>query len=377
MNILAVVLTLLLMPADALGHDAAQHLDPELLTGWRTWLHLTIQWAHLVGFALWMGLTAGTLLMGMKPSLDRLLYSSWILFLLLFATGTYNMEWSAGISETPSLFLLPSLERIPYGVTYTVVLAVKVALYGLSVLLTLVVTTLHLRRRHDEARLRKVFLVFSSSLGILLTLVVAVLLFYHEAADVWPTAVHSLGGVMGPEGPRGQTRVDGNVAPPNDFRLLASRDAWIDIGLRWIHLLGFGLLTGGSASVLVFGGAPAKRFILFSWVVLLFQLLSGIASMGRWTPFYLSPYIWNLGELSDLRFGKSYTLFMSIKHLLVLGAVCVLVTATVRYWKFRGRPRADQLDLRPFVAASLFLGLVIGYIMIIVLLLHEGVDHAL
>ena len=80
------VLTLL-VPRDALGHDVAQHLDPDLLTGWWTWLHLTIQWAHLVAFALWLGLTAGTLMLGIKARLDELLYCSWILFLVLLASG--------------------------------------------------------------------------------------------------------------------------------------------------------------------------------------------------------------------------------------------------------------------------------------------------
>src|SRR3989304_6243270 len=77
----------LLVSSDALGHDVAEHLDPELLTGWRTWLHLTIQWAHLVAFALWLGLTAGTLMLGIKARLDELLYCSWILFLVLLASG--------------------------------------------------------------------------------------------------------------------------------------------------------------------------------------------------------------------------------------------------------------------------------------------------
>src|SRR5919106_2430108 len=115
---------ILLLAHSALGHDAAEHVDPELLTGWRTWVHLTIQWTHLIAFALWMGLTAGVLLFRVTAPLDHLLYSSWIIFLIMLATGTYNAEWGAGISDTPSLFLLPVLNAIPYGVTYTQVLAV-------------------------------------------------------------------------------------------------------------------------------------------------------------------------------------------------------------------------------------------------------------
>lgn len=362
------------MPAIALGHDVAQHLDPELLTGWRTWLHLTIQWAHLVAFALWLGLTAGTLMLGIKTRLDELLYCSWILFLVLLASGTYNMEWSAGISETPSLFLLPLLDRIPYGVTYTVVLAVKLVLYVVAVLLTLVITVLHLGRRMGKERLRKIFVISGAALAVLITLAASIVLFYHEVADLWPTPIHSLGGVMGPEGSRAQATANQEVPPPNDFGMLANRDAWIDIGLRWLHLVGFGLWLGESAWVLCFGGVSAARYLLFSWLLLAVQIASGIASMERWTPFYLPPYIWNISRLSSIRFGRSYTLFMAAKHLLIVATMALLIAWTVRYLWNKG---AKDLSVQPLVAVSLLFGLAIGYIMMIVLLLHEGVDHAL
>ena len=373
MNILAVVLILLLIPGEAWGHDAARHLDPELLAGWRTWLHLTIQWTHLVAFALWLGLTAGTLIIGIKARLDQLLYSSWILLLVILATGTYNMEWSAGISETPSLFLLPVLDKIPYGVTYTVALAVKMVLYVTAVLFTLVITVLHLRRRTDKERLRKIFLISGATLAVLITLAASVVLFYHEVADIWPTPIHSLGGVMGREGPLGQTIV-GHEATPNDIGLLLTSDAWIDIGLRWLHLLGFGLWLGGSAGVLAFGGASTGRFLAFLWVLLIIQILSGIASMGRWTPFYLAPYVWNLAELARIRFGRSYTLFMAAKHLMVGAALVLLIAWTIRYLRVEG---IRQLSIQPLAAVSLLLGLTMAYMMMIILLLHEGVDHAL
>jgi len=99
--------------------------------------------------------------------------------------------------------------------------------------------------------------------------------------------------------------------------------------------------------------------------------------MGRWTPFYLSPYIWNLDALSPLRFGRSYTLFLAIKHALVLTALILTMAATLRYWNVRGRGKLTELSLKPFVVASLLLGLTIAYIMTIVLLIHEGVDHVL
>lgn len=382
MNSRATFLLLLLMfflwPSNsALAHDVAEHLDPELLTGWRTWLHLTIQWAHLVAFALWLGLTAGTLLLGMRPPLDHLLYGSWILFLVFLATGTYNMEWSAGIAETPSLLLLPLLDKIPYGVAYTVVLAVKIALYVLAIILSLVVTILHLKRRVDETRLRRIFLLLGSTLAVVITLAVSIVLFYHEVADLWPTAVHSSGGVLGPEGPGGQTIMGQNLPPPNDFRLLTSRAAWMDIGVRCVHLLGFGLWLGGAAAALVFGPVSPARFLLVAWIALILQVFSGIISMQRWTPFYLPPYVWNLDGLSGIRFGRSYTLFMATKHVLVGLAISLVVFMTVRYQRFRSKLETKVFNLKPLVTVSLLIGLAIAYIMMIVLLLHEGIDHAL
>lgn len=55
----------------------------------------------------------------------------------------------------------------------------------------------------------------------------------------------------------------------------------------------------------------------------------------------------------------------------------LVVVVTVRYLRLKGKMKTDQINMQPVVVLSLLLGLAIGYIMIIVLLLHEGVDHAL
>ena len=365
-------------PAAAYAHEVPQHVDPELLTGWLTWLHLTIQWTHLTAFALWFGLTAGTLLVGAKPSLDRLLYSAWILILVILATGNYNVEYSAGISETPSLLSLPLLEKIPYGVTYTIILAVKLGLYILAVLIALKITLLHLCTDLDKSFLKKAFLVSQSVLLVLMALATAIVLFYHEVADLWPTPVHSLGGVVGPKGPRVQIVPNENTPPPNDFRLLASGTAWIDITARWIHLLGFGLWVGTSAAALIFGPASAARFLSISWAAIFLQILSGIANMERWTPFDVPPHFWNLDHLFNIRFGRSYALFMAAKHALVIVGIALMTIWTVRYWSRSRRQNGTvDIEVRSLAGVNLGIGLVIGYIMMIVLLLHEGVDHAL
>ncbi|MEK7342049.1 MAG: hypothetical protein AABZ69_07510, partial [Candidatus Binatota bacterium] len=134
---------------------------------------------------------------------------------------------------------------------------------------------------------------------------------------------------------------------------------------------------GGIGVALVFGRVSPRRFLMYSWIVLITQGLSGIASMDRWTPFYLPPYVWNLSNLSQVRFGRSYTLFMAIKHVLVVAVISLMVFATIRYRRVSSTGETDQFSLRPFVVLNLLLGLAIGYIVIIILLLHEGVDHAL
>jgi hypothetical protein len=358
----------------ALAHEAPAHADPELLVGWRTWLHLTIQWIHLLGLALWFSLTAAPLLLRLNPPLSQLLYSSWALFLVLLATGDYNMEHSAGIPEVPSVLNLPLVSPFPYGLMYTITLSVKIGLFFLMVVFTAVITILHVRHRRNEAALRRTFLVVGSVLAVLIALIASAVLLLHEAADLWPTALHSLGGVLGPDGPRGVT-VAGS--PPNDFRLLVSREVWRDIAVRWFHLLGFGLWLGGIVAAENFGPVNARRFLLYTWAVLAIQIFSGVASMDRWTPFYLPPYIWNLEALSSLRFGRTYTLFMAAKQTLVVAVLAVTGAMTFRYWKAQadGEPRA--CILRSFLWVTLLLISAIACLMIIVLLIHEGVDHVL
>lgn len=352
-------------------------VDPELLVGWRTWLHLTIQWIHLVGLGLWFSFTAAPLLLGLNPPLSHLLYSSWALFLLLLATGNYNMEHSAGIPVMPSLLNLPLTGQIPYGVPYTVILGIKIGLFFITVLFTGVITFLHAWQRFGEALLRRYFLIVGSALGILIAFIASVVLVFHEAADLWPTALHSMGGVLGPEGTLGVTAETSQVPPPNDFWLLTSPQVWADIGVRWLHLLGFGLWVGGTVSALSFGKVTPGRFLVFTWTALAIQLVSGVASMDRWTPFYLTPYIWNLDPLSHLRFGRTYTVFMAAKQMLVLAVLAVTGTMTARFRQARVQGEERKLPMQPFLVVSLLLGLAIAYVMIMVLLIHEGVDHVL
>ena len=360
-----------------LAHNAPAHADPELLVGWRTWLHLTIQWIHLLGLAFWFSLTAAPLFLRLNPPLSHLLYSTWLLFLVLLATGDYNMQHSAAIPEIPSLLNLPLVDRFPYGFTYTITLGFKIGFFFLMVLFTAVIPLLHVRRRFSEAALRRAFMRVGSALGILIALVASAVLLLHEAADLWPTALHSMGGVLAPEGPRAVTAASVQAAVPNDVRLLATRQALVDIGVRWLHLLGFGLWLGGITAALCFAGSTPGRFLAYSWSALVVQILSGVASMGRWTPFYLPPYIWNLDALSFLRFGRTYTVLLALKHALVFAVVAMMGAVTVRQPRGWTGVEEGTRSLRTYLWILLLLGLAIAYVITIVLLIHEGVDHVL
>jgi hypothetical protein len=123
---------------------------------------------------------------------------------------------------------------------------------------------------------------------------------------------------------------------------------------------------------------PLRRFLAYSWLWLGVQLLSGVVQMAVATPFALSPYLWNLEALHHIRLGWTYTVLMSIKHGLVLGIVGVTGLVTLRYRAaIRLGEVAKDATTRWFHATNLALGPVLAWVMIMLLLVHEGVDHAL
>lgn len=376
-----VLWTIPLGAADGYAHGLAGvlHSDPDLLSGWETWFHLSVQWLHLVAFAVWTGMTLGAALLGVRTGLGKLLLGAWAAFLVFLATGIHNMEYSTGLPFTPSILRLSELDPAPYGWPYFLVLYGKIAVYLAAVLFVFVVNVLFLKDRdaRREHRLLRSYLWDGSALAIALALLASVLLLYHEAADLWPTPPHSMGGVVGPEG--AVAVLSGSLPPavPNDFALLGLAAAWMDIGVRWAHLLGFGLLLGGSVLALSFGEIPLRRFLGFVWPVLGLQAVSGVISMARWTPFSIPPYLWNLDALSHVRFGRTYTLLLAVKHALVL--VLLGLTAGVTVWWMRSPASQRSAVAIPkfFLWLSLGIGLAIAYVMVMVLLVHEGVDHAL
>lgn len=364
--------------AHGVGGDLAH--DPELLRGWETWLHLSLQWLHLVSSGLLIGGTLGVALLGVRGRCNEILMWMWVLLLLFLVTGSHNMEYSTSLSRTPSILDRTELDTTPYGWPYFLLLSMKIALYWIAVLFVLIVNIsfLNVKEAKKKVTLFRIYLFGGGALALALTFLVAVILFYHEVVDLWPIPPHSMGGVVGPA--EGTSPLAREVAPagvPNDFGLLTTGAAWLDIVSRWMHLVGFGLLLGGTAVSMRFREVHLRRFLSLTWTALGVQVTSGLFNMARWTPFAISPWIWNLGGLSHLRLGRTYALLLAIK--LVLVAVLLLSNVGLTVWWRRRAPLERHSALIPPLFLWIFLLIIMGsaYVMVMVLLVHEGVDHAL
>jgi hypothetical protein len=385
---------IVLLPVLASAHvpvgqgDALAPFDPELFTGWQAWVHLSVQWGHLLGLPLWLGVLVAAWVFRVL-ALETLLSAGWAVLLLQGVSGAYNLEYSAGIPTAPSLLQWPMVGAYDFGRSYTAVLGVKQGLYGLAVLVILFVTAVHVcrAREADRTRLRTGYLAAQIVLGVLVALATTGVLVLHEAADVSPTPVHVLGGVMGLDGqpvsPAGQAlpepyRSHALQSLSAGWHLIRQPRVLVDVVSRFAHLLSFGLWLGAMAVATVHRLVPLGTLLWYSWLWLGIQLLSGVVQMTVATPFALPPYLWNLEALHHVRFGWTYTVLMSIKHGLVLGVVGVTGLLTLKYRAaIRLGDVAKEATNRWCHATNLALGLAIAWVMVMLLLVHQGVDHAL
>jgi hypothetical protein len=370
------------------GEAALASVDPELFIGWQAWVHVLVQWSHLLGLPLWFGVLVAAWVFRVL-ALETLLFAGWAVLLLQGVTGGYNLEYSAGIPKTPSLLQWSLVAAYDFGQSYTATLGVKQGLYGLAVLIMLLVTALHLHqgREIDRARLRRFYLAAQIPLGILITLATTGVLLLHEAADVAPTPVHALGGVAGLKGevvrPAAQDlpepyRSQELTSVSAGCGLIRQPRVLVDAVSRFAHLLGFSLWLGATAVATVHPSVPLGTLLWYSWLWLGVQVLSGVVQMAAATPFALAPYVWNLEILHHVPFGWSYTVLMAVKHGLVLGIVVITGLLTLRYRAARRRgDLAKGATSRWPHAANLVAGLAIAWVMMMLLLVHEGVDHAL
>lgn len=369
------------------AHEGA-HEDPELLGHWRAQVHLLFQWAHLVAFGLWLGgLTAATRLTTL--SIEALLFASWALFLVSLGTGGYNMEFSAATPDAPDIISLPGLRgRWEFGDAYILLIGAKQALLVLAVLWTAAATVAHLRQPAEAGRerLRARFLAGSLALGLTLAALVAMVLVLHEAVDLAPTPLHSLGGVVGPMGSDALAAAEAaaQVAPSPyggdmreilaGFRIFAIPRVLGDAAARFGHLIGFALWLGGVAATLVAPAGDAARVTPLLWSGLGIQAITGAYQMVSWTPFTVVPYPWRLSAMANFRFGYTYTLLLAVK--LGLALLAAAGTAALAIVAHRGVGSGGSA-VRALGWVNLVIGLVLAYFALALLLVHEGVDHAL
>jgi hypothetical protein len=169
-----VLAAVVVLPALATAHgpegqaSAPAPFDPELFTGWQTWVHLSVQWGHLLSLPLWLGVLVAAWVFRVV-ALETLLFGGWAVLLLQGVTGAYNMEYGAGIPTAPSLLQWPMVGAYDFGQSYTALLGVKQGLYGLAVLVIVFVTAVHLLRAReaDRTRLRRGYLAAQIVLGVL------------------------------------------------------------------------------------------------------------------------------------------------------------------------------------------------------------------
>lgn len=351
---------------------------------------MLFQWAHLVAFGLWLGGMAAAA-RARSPSLESLRFASWAVFFVSVATGSYNMEFSAAVPTPPDILSLPGLSgRWPFADAYIILIGVKQALLVCAVRFTVAVTVRHLRRAAgaDSARLRAGLVAGSLLLGVTLAATTSLVLVLHEAVDLAPTPVHSLGGIVGPgDGDEMAHAHQAMGAAPTPygaetravaagFELFGIPRIAMDATGRFAHLIGFALWLGAAAGSLAMPVAAADRVARLLWLGLAIQATSGVYQLVTWTPFTLTPLPWRLGEMTRFRFGYTYTVLLTLKlALAVAGALATVALTAATRRAADGRHR--HVMIRTLQGAHVAIGLLLAYVAIAMLLVHEGVDHAL
>lgn len=156
--------------------------------------------------------------------------------------------------------------------------------------------------------------------------------------------------------------------------MLAQGPALAALGLRGLHLLGFGLWLGLMGLGLAAREPPLRRLVTWAWLALGVGLLSGIGELVTWVPFAALPLPWNLGGLRHFRFGVTYTSLLAAK-LAVAGAI---LAVTAWLWVLSRRASHPAAGLaRGLLALNIALGFALAYLAMMLLLVHEGIDHAL
>jgi hypothetical protein len=301
------------------------------------------------------------------------------------------MQFSAATPEPPDVLSLPGLrDRYQFGAAYIILIGAKQALLGVAATVTLVVSIVHLRWPPEarRGRFRRIFIGASVVIGLAVAVVTSLVLVLHEAVDLAPTPLHSLGGVVGPRGPQETVAaaLAGQAAPPPyrtdtrvvgaGFRLFGIPRVAADALARFGHLVGFALWLGTSAATLLAPAEDAIRVVPLLWTGVALEAITGAYQIAWRTPFSTVPYPWRLTEMQQFRFGFTYALVLAVK----LGLVLLALTATVMLM-VTARRSTERRGARAWIRGSAWVnvltGLALAYTAMALLLVHEGVDHAL
>ncbi len=136
--------------------------QPELAFGWPGWRLLLLDWGHLLGFGLWLGVTALALAQPQLPPRATALLT-WLALAIGIATGFNKMEYGTPFPRGLTLFSTDA-PRIFFGREYVSTLFVKHVLIVVGVLVTALLTREVVWAKQESdgrprtARLRLLFL---------------------------------------------------------------------------------------------------------------------------------------------------------------------------------------------------------------------------
>ncbi len=122
---------------------------PELSLGWQGWTLLILDWWHLIGFGLWLGVTALALFAPRLPP-RRTVVLTWLALVIGIGTGFSKMEYGTPFPKGLSLFSW-EIPRIFFGREYIYTLAAKHLLILGGVVVTALMTRQAWRRNPEPA----------------------------------------------------------------------------------------------------------------------------------------------------------------------------------------------------------------------------------
>lgn len=122
---------------------------PELYLGWRGWLLLLLDWGHLVGFGLWLGVTALALLTPQLPQRATVTLT-WLALVIGIGTGFNKMEYGTPFARGLSVFSW-EIPRIFFGKEYVYTLAAKHVLILGGLIVTALLTRQAWHRDPDRS----------------------------------------------------------------------------------------------------------------------------------------------------------------------------------------------------------------------------------